>query len=143
MFHAGTARRGADVVTAGGRGLCAVGMGDSQMKVHLARLVDLEYIVAKGAGPATTYELGGAEDHLRPDRPAREPDRPVPEGDRPVIGRPVRAHRPVIGRLAEEEQEPSITREETSLSVDRPVLWALRGTGGGPGGDVGVGVAAR
>jgi phosphoribosylamine--glycine ligase len=29
VFHAGTARRGADVVTAGGRVLCAVGMGDS------------------------------------------------------------------------------------------------------------------
>jgi phosphoribosylamine--glycine ligase len=29
VFHAGTARRGADVVTAGGRVLCAVGMGDN------------------------------------------------------------------------------------------------------------------
>jgi DNA primase len=108
----------------------ATGLGDSQLKVHLARLVDLEHLSVERAGPATTYELAGAEGCLRPDRPAPNGDRPVPEGDRPVIGRPVRAHRPVTGRFAEEEQGPSSTREETSSSVDRPVLWALRGTGG-------------
>jgi DNA primase catalytic core len=117
----------------------ATGLGDSQLKVHLARLVDLEHLSVARAGPATTYELAGADQCVRPDRPVPNGDRPVPEGDRPVIGRPVRAHRPVIGRLAEEEQEPSITREETSLSVDRPVLWALRGTGGDGEGVVDVG----
>jgi hypothetical protein len=118
----------------------ATGLGDSQLKVHMARLVDLEHLSVARAGPATTYELAGADQCVRPDRPVPNGDRPVPEGDRPVIGRPPRAHRPVIGRLAEEEQEPSITREETSLSVDRPVLWALRGTGGdGDVVDVGTG----
>jgi hypothetical protein len=108
----------------------ATGLGDSQLKVHLGRLVDLEHLTVARAGPATTYELAVAYQCVRPDRPVPNGDRPVPEGDRPVIGRSVRVHRPVIGRSAEEEQEPSITREETSLSVDRPVLWALRGTGG-------------
>jgi hypothetical protein len=97
----------------------ATGLGDSQLKVHLARLVDLEHLSVEWAGPATTYELAGAEGCLRPDRPAPNGDRPVPEGDRPVTG-----------WSAQGEQETSSTREETSSSVDRPVLWALHGTGG-------------
>jgi DNA primase len=117
----------------------ATGLGDSQLKVHLARLVDLEHLTVARAGPATTYELVGAEGCLRPDRPARELDRPVPEGDRPAIGRSVRAHRPVTGRSADNGQKPSTNREETSSSVDRPALRALRGTGEGTC-DVNVGV---
>src|SRR5208282_3119170 len=39
----------------------ATGLGDSQLKVHLARLVDLEHLTVARAGPATTYELVGAE----------------------------------------------------------------------------------
>jgi hypothetical protein len=119
----------------------ATGLGDSQLKVHLARLVDLEHLAVTRAGPATTYELVGAGDHLRPDRPVRNGDRPVPEGDQPAIGRSVRAHRPVTGRLAEEEQKTSTNREDPSLSTDRPVLWALRGTGGDGDGVVDVGTA--
>ena len=83
----------------------ATGMGDSQLKVHLARLVDLEYVAAERAGPATSYELVGA-DHAgsasagdtaavnhadRPGaegyRPGEQPDRPGRNADRPVIGR--------------------------------------------------------
>ena len=37
----------------------ATGLGDSQLKVHLARLVDLEYVAAERAGPSTSYELVG------------------------------------------------------------------------------------
>jgi len=117
----------------------ATGLGDSQLKVHLARLVDLEHLSMTRAGPATTYELVDAEDCLRPDRPARELDRPVPEGDRPAVGRSVRAHRPAIGRSADNGQKPSTNREETSSSVDRPALRALHGTGEGTR-DVNVGV---
>jgi DNA primase len=113
----------------------ATGLGDSQLKVHLARLVDLEHLSVTRAGPATTYELVGAEGCLGPDRPARGPDRPVPEGDRPAIGRSVRAHRPVTGRSTGDDQKPTTTREDPSLLTDRPALRALRGTGGG-GGDV-------
>jgi phosphoribosylamine--glycine ligase len=41
VFHAGTARQGGDVVTAGGRVLCAVGLGDSvgDAKAHAYDLV--------------------------------------------------------------------------------------------------------
>ena len=56
----------------------ATGMGDTQLKVHLARLVDLEYVVANRAGPATTYELAGA---------GGDPDRSGERGDRSGIGR--------------------------------------------------------
>jgi len=69
----------------------ATGMGDTQMKVHLARLVDLEYVVAKGAGPATTYELAGAYDADRSgpaaDRSGLDGDRSGGNADRSAIGR--------------------------------------------------------
>src|SRR5271165_1952190 len=75
----------------------AVGMGDTQMKVHLGRLVDLEYVVAKGAGPATTYELAahpyapynadGDRSGQEADRSAPERDRSGPDHDRSAIGR--------------------------------------------------------
>ena len=63
----------------------ATGLGDSQLKVHLARLVDLEYLAAARAGPATSYELAGADQ-----RYARSAG---PEGDRP-------GPRTAIGRLS-------------------------------------------
>ncbi len=40
----------------------ATGLGDSQLKVHLARLVDLEYVATERAGPSTSYELVAAID---------------------------------------------------------------------------------
>ena len=43
----------------------ATGLGDTQLKVHLARLVDLEYVAADRAGPATSYELARADRPLR------------------------------------------------------------------------------
>jgi hypothetical protein len=119
----------------------ATGLGDSQLKVHLARLVDLEHLTMARAGPATTYELVAGQAYVQPDRPVPGPDRPVPKGDRPATSRSVRPHRPAIGRLAQEEQKTTANREETSSSVDRPALRALRGTGGGPDGVVDVGTA--
>ncbi len=79
----------------------ATGLGDSQLKVHLARLVDLEYVATERAGPSTSYELVAAIDcdhgtasaygTDRPGaegyRPGEEPDRPGQNADRPVIGR--------------------------------------------------------
>ncbi len=85
----------------------ATGLGDSQLKVHLARLVDLEYVATERAGPSTSYELvaaidcdhgtasaygaASANDADRPGaegyRPGEEPDRPGQNADRPVIGR--------------------------------------------------------
>ena len=52
----------------------ATGLGDSQLKVHLARLVDLEHVVAERAGRYTTYELAAAaseDTSLRHHRPER------------------------------------------------------------------------
>jgi len=127
----------------------AVGMGDSQMKVHLARLVDLEYVVAKGAGPATTYELAPAYDG---DRPDEDVDRPGPNGDRPGIGRfSSRSGGPPssqaeghvgeydrksadIGRSGDDRDGPlfSLVDEENPLhDADRPVSGPLRVVGEG------------
>ena len=71
----------------------ATGLGDSQLKVHLARLVDLEYVATERAGPSTSYELVAADcDHgtasaYGTDRPGAEGYRPGQNADRPVIGR--------------------------------------------------------
>ncbi len=69
----------------------ATGIGDTQMKVHLARLVDLEYVVANRAGPATTYELAGDYDTDRSapkaDRSGQNGDRSAHKADRSGIGR--------------------------------------------------------
>ena len=62
----------------------ATGMGDTQLKVHLGRLVDLEYVVANRAGPATTYELAHDYDA---DRSGPEAYRSGQNGDRSAIGR--------------------------------------------------------
>jgi hypothetical protein len=121
----------------------ATGFGDTQLKVHLGRLVDLEYVVANRSGPATTYELSTVQPCLRPDRSAPEGYRSGQEQDRSGNGRPRLAYRSAIGRPSEDDQEPSSTREETSPSVDRPVLCALRGTGGGPEGVVELGTRQR
>jgi len=86
----------------------ATGMGDSQLKVHLSRLVDLEYVVAKGAGPATAYELPSPCD---PDRPDEGADRPGQDGYRPGIGRISRRRskgpNPEVNEGAETEPEIS------------------------------------
>jgi DNA primase catalytic core len=67
----------------------ATGFGDTQLKVHLARLVDLEYVGAHGAGPATAYELAIAVDRSGPelDRSGTTTDRSGPQRDRSAIGR--------------------------------------------------------
>jgi DNA primase len=108
----------------------ATGLGDSQLKVHLARLVDLEHVSVERAGPATTYELAGTDRApLQRDRPGPQLDRPGPEGDRPANGRAVRAHRPVTGRSLGNGEIPPTNSEDPSSSSDRPGLRALRGTG--------------
>jgi hypothetical protein len=84
----------------------SVGMGDSQLKVHLARLVDLEYVNTERAGPATTYELAGASDL---DRPGQESDRPGPRADRPGAD----TDRPGIGRFSRHSDSgPSVQADE-------------------------------
>ena len=85
----------------------ATGMGDTQLKVHLARLVDLEYVVANRAGPATTYEL--ADDGTDPDRSGGAGDRSGERGDRSGIGR-VRRHsggRPFPQVAGADDEEPA------------------------------------
>ncbi len=120
----------------------ATGLGDSQLKVHLSRLVDLEYLCAKGQGPAASYGL--AEAAYDTDRPVGGTYRPGQDGDRPVIGRfppvgqiptPTRedskydTDRPVIGRFAPNPEKAALTRDDAGNSGDRPVRSGLRVVG--------------
>jgi DNA-binding transcriptional ArsR family regulator/predicted transcriptional regulator len=132
----------------------ATGLGDSQLKVHLARLVDLEHVVAERAGRYTTYELAAAaseDTSLRRHRSGPEAHRPGRDGHRPAISRfpgkdekqPLgsgddasSSHRPVTGRFTTEGEKPSSTRDNLASSSHRPALLQLRGTGGDPDGGV-------
>jgi DNA primase len=146
----------------------ATGLGDSQLKVHLARLVDLEYVAIDRAGPSTSYELVAAgELDRRSDRPGGEPDRPGAEGyrpggtsDRPGIGR-FSSHRSIgpsaqvngaggveggrsagIGRLPDRtdlDPSPQVNDEHDDAEPDRPGLVRIHGTGPNEHDDVVVG----
>ena len=67
----------------------ATGLGDSQLKVHLARLVDLEYVATERAGPSTSYELVAAADHGAATRLRRRSAgcRGLSAGSKKLIGR--------------------------------------------------------
>jgi DNA primase len=125
----------------------ATGLGDSQLKVHLARLVDLEYVATERAGPSTSYELLTADHPYGADRPDDEGYRPGHNADRPVIGR-FGSHRSTapqpqvngaceapgdqsagIGRVGAESEKPSSSREILPATPDRPGLVRIHGTG--------------
>jgi hypothetical protein len=121
----------------------ATGFGDTQLKVHLGRLVDLEYVEANRAGPSTTYELCRDNPGLRRHRSGPEADRSAPGTYRSGNGRPHLADRSGIGRGPDERTKQSSDREDISLLPHRSALRPLRGTGGNGEGVVDVGVGAR
>ena len=133
----------------------ATGFGDTQLKVHLARLVDLEYVAADRAGPATTYELApsGYDRDRSPaiaDRSGPESYRSGPNPDRSGIGRFSRRSTdgPLsqvggqiseegdgsvgIGRVADTTKKPLPSRENLSSVPDRSGLVRIHGTGDEP-----------
>jgi DNA primase len=103
--------------------------GDTQLKVHLARLVSLELVYAhRGAHGAFLYELAWNPDQaagagaggallpglIDPDHADQaagghgyDPDRSGPEGDRSLSGRPPVAPRSVPGRPTENGRDAS------------------------------------
>jgi len=131
----------------------ATGMGDSQLKVHLSRLVDLEYVVARGAGPATAYELACDYDADEgADRPGQNGYRPGQNPDRPGIGRVLRhrgtgaspqdtegisedpSDRPVIGRVPRRSDDApfaQLSDPQDDESADRSGSGQLRVVGAG------------
>jgi DNA primase len=124
----------------------ATGFGDTQLKVHLARLVDLEHVVAERAGRYTTYELAavGSEDaQLRRHRSGPEAHRSGPEAHRSANGRPVSALRSAFGRPQEEGQKQPLNSQEAPQPAHRSAFLQLRGTGGDVEGAVDVGTGAR
>jgi DNA primase len=114
----------------------ATGFGDTQLKVHLARLVDLEYVSAHGAGPSTTYEL---------DRSALGSDRSARSEDRSAIGR-LAASQPIdttssgdeggpsgsvgIGRTPESQPNVASSSGKVPSEPDRSAPGRLRVVGG-------------
>jgi len=78
-----------------------VGWGDTQLKVHLARLVELEYVLVHrgGRGQSFVYELlyeGQGKDGARfvpglvdVEKLKHDVERPGQEADRPGVGRPL------------------------------------------------------
>jgi DNA primase len=130
----------------------ATGLGDSQLKVHLSRLVDLEYVATERAGPATTYELvadaeQGAAHAYGADQPGQEGYRPGENVDRPVIGRfgshtnfgsNLQLNGSVeetgdlsagIGRVGTESEKAHLAWEDPPSTSDRPGLRQIHGTG--------------
>lgn len=127
----------------------ATGFGDTQLKVHLARLVDLEYVSAHGAGPATTYELAAfveGEDRSGPggDRSGATTDRSGHSADRSGIGRIQPSSEKAIatsrngrttsgsvgiGRAEESKPIPASSCEDALQMPDRSVAGRLRVVG--------------
>jgi len=109
----------------------ALGLGNSQLKVHMARLVELELVVMHERGPLVAYELawsGEGEDGARflpglvevGDR--YDADRPGPKADRPGVGRGPAGGRPGGGRspVVDEERGLSAKRGVSGISAHRP-----------------------
>jgi hypothetical protein len=104
----------------------ATGLGDSQLKVHLARLVDLEHVAARGAGPSTSYELvrgeaadaaGGTWDA---DPPGAVGDRPAGSAHRPGSGRVANTEVGAIGRISAGSTEKTSPHEDADNPPYRP-----------------------
>jgi DNA primase len=89
-------------------------LGNSQLKVHLARLVELELVVMHAKGPVVTYELayfgkGAAGERVLPG--LYDGDRPGRNGERPGAGRGLAGGRPAAGRGALVDDKPGVNSE--------------------------------
>jgi DNA primase len=120
----------------------ATGLSDSQLKVHLARLCDLEHLACARSGPATTYRL--LTTPYDADRPVDTSDRPVGTAHRPAANsdRPVSAgaaDSPAarddgtddevsagIGRSADQRRKHGPASTDGAATGDRPVSRRLR-----------------
>jgi hypothetical protein len=74
------------------------GLGDSQLKVHLSRLVDLEYLTLTNSGPRTAYEVAA----YCSDEAGEGGYRPGQDG-----------YRPPTGRFSEPVLKPTLIRDDT------------------------------
>jgi hypothetical protein len=107
----------------------ALGTGVSQTKVHLARLVELEYVSLCRSGPLTCYELlyaGEGSDGrafvaglIDPAalKAGYDTNRPGAEGERPGLDCPPAGAEPGVGRSA--ETSPT-SHTGNGLAPDRP-----------------------
>ena len=113
----------------------AVGWGDTQVKLHLSRLVEHEYLIVHRHGPQTRYELAFDGDPVATGRQlvglidvdalqdasttahrsGSNGDRSGLEGDRPGSGRPVVGVWSGVGREAEIPTNPSAHAGSSSL----------------------------
>lgn len=110
-----------------------LGWGDTQLKVHLARLVDLELVLAhrldsgaygyeltwRGEGTSGGPFLAGLTDPTtlrQPPVPTYDGDRSDPEGDRSAPGRPP------VGRWSAPGRTPTDTTKDASQDADEHVF---------------------
>jgi hypothetical protein len=111
------------------------------LKVHLARLSDLEYLTQVGSGPATTYALRTEDTAYGTHRPDSEGYRPGQNDDQPGVGRffggdgkpfptwedtEYDSDRPGIGRVPQIGEKATPTREDTGYETDRPGFSQIR-----------------
>ncbi len=127
----------------------AIGWGDTQLKVHLARLADLEHVIAYSRGPATEYELvydgGGADGRpfvpglievaaLRAtattaDRAGGNPDRSGVNADRSAPGRGAVGPRSGGGRGARSAAQPIGALVSRQLASETAKTHSKKGNG--------------
>ncbi|MGQ0715346.1 MAG: hypothetical protein ACT4PJ_16735 [Gemmatimonadaceae bacterium] len=109
----------------------ALGTGATQTKVHLRRLVDLEYVLVHRAPHAQgiTYELAYTRDEASSTesaifsglRDVRD-DRAASEGERPGHGRPAVGGRPVTSRSVETSGIAPVDRELAAIRVSAATI---------------------
>jgi DNA-binding transcriptional ArsR family regulator len=103
----------------------ALGAGDTQLKVHLGRLVDLEYVAVRRDGTAVFYELAVTYDDIRS---GSEPVRSGPQAIRSGSGRPPVAGPSGSGRPPTDTPFP----QPTAHIGDHPVGSDGNHVAGGP-----------
>jgi hypothetical protein len=116
----------------------ALGLGDTQLKVHLARLVELEYVVAIRQARSVSYQLAWSAPSMRTEKPkgagpplrsGQKPMRSGSESIRSGVGRPVVGGRSGSGRGSGEELSSQVEVRKSSANAAAHVNHAYKAQG--------------
>ena len=117
----------------------ATGAGDTQLKVYLARLVDLEYVIVGRDGTTPTYELACGYDPARSDSAGSRSGAPAARSDsagrrsapgRRAVGSRSDSSTAPFSQVAEAEGAPPVGFDGTH-GTGGPDLVVVAGTGTG------------